>query len=273
MEIKTDTLKKLEEQVQELEDILNSKTDSILEHEEDKNLVVQKLRCLGKELLTKYEVRVGNITIEPLRIEPYLFKEKVFEDKFIHKEPGIYGPCQRDRFGKLYIHKGYGGVDIVLSENKNYALSFLIKNSRILIGGNIVYPFVKQYRAAEVLKENGIPTDYDGIALFEKEKHNNSVVFNTVRNGLTKIKERDDFTKEQQAKYNLLIISSFIELKEHTSQNYNFEKGYGGDRAVVEYLKDYKTKHPDVSVEELDKMRKKLYPNGSRTEFIKEFGN
>lgn len=69
------------------------------------------------------------------------------------------------------------------------------------------------------------------------------------------------------------MISSFIELKEHTSQNYDFEKGYGGDRAVIEYLKNYKTKHPNVSVEELDKLRKELYPNGSRTEFIKEFGN
>lgn len=110
MEIKTDTLKKLEEQVQELEDMLNSKTDFILDHEEDKKNVVQKLRDLGAELLTKYEVRIGNITIEPLRVEPYLFKEKVFEDKFIHKDLDNYGQHQRNRFGKLYIHKGYGGV-------------------------------------------------------------------------------------------------------------------------------------------------------------------
>ena len=64
----------------------------------------------------------------------------------------------------------------------------------------------------------------------------------------------------------------FIELKEHTSSQYNFESGYGGDRAVVEYLKDYISIHPDISRNELDELRKELYPNGSKTEFIKEFG-
>lgn len=78
--------------------------------------------------------------------------------------------------------------------------------------------------------------------------------------------------KESVEWYNQLLISSFIELKEHTSSQYDFESGYGGDRAVVEYLKDYKHTHPTISRDELDKLRKELYPNGSKTEFVKEFG-
>lgn len=80
-------------------------------------------------------------------MEPYLFKEDAFEDKFTHyivkdDKQKYYGPQQRNRFGKLYIHSGYSGVDIVLSDNDNYAFSLLIKNSRILINGNVEYPFL-----------------------------------------------------------------------------------------------------------------------------------
>ena len=67
------------------------------------------------------------------------------------------------------------------------------------------------------------------------------------------------------------VFSSFIELKDHTSSQFDFEAGYGGDKAVVEYLKEYRLNNPTVSKEELDKMRKELYPNGSKTEFEKEF--
>ncbi len=183
-----------------------------------------------------------------------------------------YGPQQRNRFGKLYIHSGYSGVDIVLSDNDNYAFSLLIKNSRILINGNVEYPFLKQYGVAEVLKDNGIAVDYDEIVLCKKETPSNSIVFRTIRNGLRKIAERDDFPKEKQAEYSFLMISSFIELKEHTSKKFDFSCGYGGDKAVVEYLKDYINAHPGTSRDELDKLRKELYPNGSKTEFVKEFG-
>lgn len=172
----------------------------------------------------------------------------------------------------MYIHSGYSGVDIVLSDNDNYAFSLLIKNSRILINGNVEYPFLKQYGVAEVLKDNGIAVDYDEIVLCKKETPSNSIVFRTIRNGLRKIAERDDFPKEKQAEYSFLMISSFIELKEHTSKKFDFSCGYGGDKAVVEYLKDYINAHPGTSRDELDKLRKELYPNGSKTEFVKEFG-
>ncbi len=264
-----DELKEIRSLVNELVNRLDSKAG--------KDIVIEYLQKIGAELLKNYEIRIGSITIEPLRVEPYLFKEDTFEDKFIHyiikdDKQKYYGPQQRNRFGKLYIHSGYTGVDIVLSDNDNYAFSFLIKNSRVLINNNVIYPFLKQYGVAEVLKNNGIAVDYDEIVLCKKETPNNSIVFRTIRNGLRAIAERDDFKKNEQNKYNQLLISSFIELKKHTSSQYNFESGYGGDRAVVEYLKDYIKEHPGISRDELNKLRKELYPNGSKTEFVKEFG-
>lgn len=266
-----DEMQSLNAMVDELEMALDNKTNR------EPDDIVPMLQKIGAELLTKYEIKVGNITIEPLRVEPYLFKEVVFEDKFTHSiikadKQRNYGPRQRNRFGKLYIHSGYSGVDVVLSNNDNYAFSFLIKNSRVIINGNVIYPFLKQYGVATALKNNGIAIDYDVIALCKKETPNNSIVFRTIRNGLRTVAERDDFKKDEQSKYSQLLISSFIELKEHTSSQYNFESGYGGDRAVVEYLKDYISVHPDIIRNELDELRKELYPNGSKTEFIKEFG-
>lgn len=265
-----DELQKLEAMVDELKMALDNKTNKKPDD------IVPILQKIGAELLTKYEIRIGNITIEPLRVEAYLFKETVFEDKFIHhikkNKQSYYGPQQRNKFGKLYIHSGYTGVDIVLSNDDNYAFSFLIKNSRVLISNNVTYPFLKQNGVAKVLKGRGIPVDYGEIVLYKKEAPSNSTVFRTIRNGLRNIIEREDFKKTEQNKYNQLLISSFIELNEHTSSQYDFESGYGGDRAVVEYLKDYKHARPTISREELDKLRKELYPNGSKTEFVKEFG-
>ena len=262
----------LEKLVAELKDEINKEQEA----ETNKERIIEKLQEIGAELLRKYEIRVGDITIEPLRVEPYLFKDVTFEDKFMHwiKKSGekYYGPKQRNRRGKLYIHSGYSGVDIVLSDSDDYAFSFLIKNSRITMNGKVIYPFLKQNGVAKILQENGVALDYDEVVLYKKSKSNDSIVFKTIRNGLTKIAERDDFNKQEQNKYNELLISSFIELKEHTSSQYDFETGYGEDRAVVEYLKDYKKAHHDISRDELDKLRKELYPNGSKTVFVNEFG-
>lgn len=246
-----------------------------LETATDKRTIIEVVQKIGAKILTHYEIRLGNLTIEPLRVEAYLYKPVYFEDKFIHKEKGkeniVYGPQQRDRIGELYIHSGYSGADIVLSRCKTYAFSFLLKNSRILRNDEIIYPSVKQIQLGRILKEQGIPIDYHEKVLYRKAKPNETIVFKTVRNGLSKIAERPDFRKAEQNEFNTLLISLFIELKEHTSSEFDFEAGFGGDRAVVEYLKDYKAMHPEVGIDELDRIRKELYPNGSKSEFKKEF--
>ncbi len=208
-----------------------------------KKEIQKMLLKIGSELLTKYEIRVKNIIIEPLRVEPYLFIPNVFEDKFIHSKKDIYGlPPQRNRFGKLYIHNGFSGLDIVLSNKNEYAFSFLIKNSRILINNEVVYPFVKQYGVAKVLKEHGIQNNYDDIVLYKKELAKNTTVFRTVRKGL-KIADRKDFDKAKQEYYSKLVISSLIELEERPSLLYDFETGYGKLWTIANYLYDHPEKN------------------------------
>lgn len=242
-------LQKLEDMVYELKVALDNKTNKKTDD------IVPILQKIGAELLTKYEIRIGNITIEPLRIEAYLFKETVFEDKFIHhikkNKQSYYGPQQRNKFGKLYIHSGYTGVDIVLSNDDNYAFSFLIKNSRVLISNNVAYPFLKQNGVAKVLKDSGIPVDYGKIVLYKKEVPSNSTVFKSIRNGLRNIIEREDFKKTEQNKYNQLLISSFIELNEHTSSQYDFERGYGKEWMVANYMFENNIPETDENIKEL----------------------
>ena len=228
----------------------------------DKDDIVKKLQEIGTELLTNYEIRVNNITIEPLRVEPYFFNPNRFEDKFMHSKKEndkiIYGKKQRNRFGKLYIHSGFSGVDIVLSAGDNYALSYLIKNSRVFINDKCEYPFLKQYGVADVLDKNGISIDYDEEVLCKKNKSNEKDVFRTVRNGLINdIQERPDFSKEEQNKFNKLMISSFIELNEHTlskspsAEQYDFENGYGKIIAVAQFMFENDIKPTDDEIRKI----------------------
>lgn len=257
--------------MEELLELKQSVTKMISAPNEIRDEFLQKINAI---LLTQYMISVNNVIIEPLRIEAYLYIDGVFEDKFIHRSSknALYGDYQRNRFGQLYIHPGYGGIDIVLSNDNTYAYSCLIKNSRIIVDGKITEPFVKQYRVAEFLKEIGVPMCCQQVVLKKRDHTKNDIVFNTVRKGLLSIKERPDFSKEEQAQFNTRPIASLIELKEHKSSQFDFETGFGGDRAVVDYLKKVKRDNPDITTNELNRLRKELYPNGSKQLFEKTFG-
>lgn len=232
------------------------------------------LQEVNAMLLTQYVICVKNIIIEPLRVEAYLYVDGSYEDKFIHRSNGNapYGVCQRNRFGQLYVHPGYGGVDIVLSLDNTYAYSCLIKNSYISVDGETTRRFVKQYEAAKFLKDAGFQIGDQQVVLKRREHAREDIVFNTVRKGLLSIVERPDFSKEEQNQFNKRPIASLIELKDHSSSQFNFEKGYGGDWIVVQYLKKVKESNPDITAGELNELRKKLYPNGSKKLLEEEFG-
>lgn len=257
--------------VDDLWELKQKITDLITSPKGIQNELLQDINAM---LLTQYVIQVKDAVIEPLRVEAYLYVDGRFEDKFIHRpnQNALYGAYQRNRFGQLYIHPGYSGVDIVLSLDNTYAYSCLIKNSRISVGGNVAETFVKQYGAAKFLKEIGFRIDDRQVVLKKREHPRNDIVFNTVRKGLLSIKERPDFSKEEQNQFNTRPIASLIELKEHTSSEFKFETGYGGDWIVVQYLKKVKENNPDITASELNQLRKELYPNGSKSLLEKEFG-
>ena len=104
------------------------------------------------------------------------------------------------------------------------------------------------------------------------EKDREDIVFHTVRKGLLSIVERSDFSKEEQNQFNTRPIASLVELKDHSSSQFDFEKGYGGDWIIVQYLKKVKASNPDITAGELNELRKELYPNGSKKLLEEEFG-
>lgn len=118
---------------EDLELLVNELANNTNEEEQIK--ILQKI---GKTLITEYEIKIGNITIEPLLIEAYYYNNKNFPDCNTHRN------SNQKNFNELYRHSlknglksngRKGGVDICLALNKDknepYYLSFLIKNSLV----------------------------------------------------------------------------------------------------------------------------------------------
>ena len=81
------------------------------------------LQEIGEFLINGCQIRVLDTVIEPLWVEAYYFREDSFPDLNTHSSDR-----QRNRFGRLYFHRrGYGGVDLCLSDSDRWYLSFLLK--------------------------------------------------------------------------------------------------------------------------------------------------
>lgn len=84
---------------------------------------VHILQALGDKLINDCRIEVFGVTIEPLWVEAYCYDETRFPDQNTHRSRK-----QKNRFGQLYFHeRGYGGVDICLSNSEDLCLSFLLK--------------------------------------------------------------------------------------------------------------------------------------------------
>ena len=81
------------------------------------------LQKIGAILIHDCQIQVAGAVIEPLWVEAYYFRADSFPDLNIHRSP-----LQKNRFGKLYFHRrGYGGLDLCLSDSEELYLSFLLK--------------------------------------------------------------------------------------------------------------------------------------------------
>ena len=84
---------------------------------------VAVLQEIGGKLINEYRVEAFGIDIRPLWVEAYDYDEERFPDLNTHRSVK-----QKDRFGRLYFHeRGYGGVDLCLSDGEDIYLSFLLK--------------------------------------------------------------------------------------------------------------------------------------------------
>lgn len=101
------------------------KSVETLRNAKNKTEQIKALQNINKALLTLYEIKVGDIVIDPIVVEAY-YHTSDFEDANCHQRPG-----QMEHMGKLYFHEaGRGGVDICLSDG-SYFLSFLLKCTKV----------------------------------------------------------------------------------------------------------------------------------------------
>ena len=110
--------------MEELEKLVNKVVGDITSkktsYENKEKNIVSQLQAIGKEIVTNYNVQVGNITIDPIWVEAYYYNKYEFPDCNSHMQKK-----QKNHFNKLYLHDV--GVDVCLSNNDDYYLSFLIK--------------------------------------------------------------------------------------------------------------------------------------------------
>lgn len=193
----------LKGKVEELEEVANLEGD----HKEEQIKILQEI---NEKLLVKYAIKVGELTIVPLWIETYYYHKRSFPDITTHRSPK-----QQGRFGMLYQHAKTeinGGVDICLTDSKEYFLSVLIKNA--LIDGK----FYTQEKINGKLIETRM--DIENLKNIIIEYNRDGQVCHTQRIGLT----NKDFK-------NLPLASLLI----NEIKNYPF---YNKEKIVKTYLDD-----------------------------------
>lgn len=105
----------------------------------ERGQVVELLQKMGAMLLNRFEIQLGDTIIEPLLVEAYYHHPEKFPDDSVHaakdSDANTYTLArkrQAGHFGELYIHFGTkDGLDITLSRQNGYYLSFLIKNALV----------------------------------------------------------------------------------------------------------------------------------------------
>lgn len=158
----------LENLVKELEKTANLEGD----RKEEQIKILQKI---NEKLLVKYAIKVGELTIVPLWVEAYYYHTKSFPDITTHRSPK-----QQGRFGMLYQHAKTeinGGVDICLTDSKEYFLSILIKNA--LIDGKF---YTQEKINGRLIETQENIESLENIII---EYHREGQVYHTQRIGLT----------------------------------------------------------------------------------------
>ena len=181
-----------------------------LEQETNEKQQIQILQEINEKLLTKYALKVGELVIIPLWVEAYYYHEMNFPDVTSHRSPR-----QQNHLGKLYQHAKTeinGGIDICLTDSKEYYLSFLIKSA--LVNGE----FCTQEKINGKLIKTGLDIENQEDVLIECEREGE--IYHTHRIGLT------------NENYKNLPLAS---LPIHEIKNYPFDNK---ERIVKEYLDD-----------------------------------
>ncbi|UTC66766.1 MULTISPECIES: hypothetical protein [unclassified Treponema] len=124
---------------------LKTKIDALLKQTSEEK-IIPILQDIMHTLLSGYVFKIkgnkGVVTIDPIELEAYFFKDSCFEDDCVHRNEK-----QKNNFGRLYVHKTKNnhlkggtrkGMDLCLSDSENYSLAFLIRSAYLDIRENNV---------------------------------------------------------------------------------------------------------------------------------------
>lgn len=139
--------------------------------------IIETLQEINKTILTSYRVKIEDgFYLYPTEVEAYYLNKENFNDGCVHDNP-----LQKNRFGKLYLHRRQktgdvsaiinnkrGGIDICLSDDDNYAFGILIRSARIdsqktICGPGRLFNFLSGIYGTELLSER-----IENNALLEK---------------------------------------------------------------------------------------------------------
>jgi len=185
------------------------------------------LQTLGGKLINDCHIDAFGVTIEPLWVEAYYYDEARFPDCNTHRSSK-----QKNRFGQLYFHeRGYGGVDLCLSDSEDFCLSFLLKAT--LANGH----FLTQTQLPRFLLDTGkTKTDFQRLNDILVPADARHIICHTTRVNLTKPCYRD------------APLASFAL---DTISKYDFRFARKDLRANVrEYLFAYMSAHPGCTEQE-----------------------
>lgn len=185
-----------------------------LEQEHDEKEQVKILQKIEEKLLNEYVIKIGNDTIEPLRVEAYYYPA---ENKEKFNDPCAHESVKKiNNFGKLYFIEpkyGYPGIDLCLSLG-NYYLSFLIKDARI---GDTIF---KQTALHDKFKNKN--SEIENMDVLKKTSNKQKTVFYTSRVGINS--EKTKFAHE--------LLAAVIDIH----NDYDWETGYAKEWTVANYL-------------------------------------
>ena len=204
----------------------------------DKNEIVGKLQEINEFFLQNFNLKANGYVVEPIQTEVYYYNEKFFRDDNTHRKDK-----QRGHFGELYFHeRGRGGVDIVLSNSKEFYLSLLLKTTKI--GDN----FFSQIDLKNMIKGKV----GDDEVLVARDKARDEIVFKMIRKGLVKGSYKDEW---------LGAVIGIDVFRIPSNQNpIAFPKG-GKEAVVLHYIDENK----DVlTIEELEKRANYLGYNSTK---------
>lgn len=170
--------------------------------EDPNNPIVKQLQLIGREFLINYEIKIGDLTVEPIWVEAY-YSNKA--QNFV--EPSIHGKdAQKNNFGELYFHHNTddqrSGVDICLSSSEEYYLSYLLKYT--LVKGE----FTTQAELSKKIRTAYAALGKNPSVLCRKDKQSSEdIIGYTERIGLKANDSEDD--KSKYKKLDLAIAKNF----------------------------------------------------------------